>query len=408
MAKSRTTTIPLPVVARRGGDDEGEAKKDTRLGHGQLLKLKVEGKGLFSGDEGEAEAKLETTVLYRPDLAVASLHYPGVARLKTAVEVSASVIEMRRDVGAHADCILSVDGAPVDKAVGIWVDRNGAVSCHFTHTFTATGKHAVSVAVESVTPGDYDSDNNSLSGTIQIESPTLLAYHSSVTDLTNSSSFVRDFFATPTSTVPDKHYATSNSLHTQTRMLTGTIPAAVNLPLKQVSYIDQSDGTTLSSVSFTNVAADTTTALTDPTYDSVAIAARVDTRTGGWFKMSRYSNAVTGAGVTNVSWNFFGGDVTYHSEAYCHSVAGVFTCTSGSYTSNPSPTLFGGQSVTLGKTYGADVVIDDGTPYQGHPPATFAPYDDCRGITLGGAAGRMCIRSSASTGVTTGSAAFTP
>ena len=414
-------SFPLPVVARRTGDDD-EAKKDTRLEHGQLLKLKLEGKGLLSGDEGEAEAKLETTVLYRPDLAVTSLHYPGVARLKTAVDVTASVVELRRDVGAHADCILSVDGAPVDKAAGIWVDRNGAVSCHFAHIFTAAGKHTVSVAVENVTPGDYDVDNNSLSGTIQIESLSLLAYFSSVTDLTNSSSFLRDLFATPTSTVPDQHIASSTTLHTQTRMLTGTIPAAVNLPLKQVSYADQSDGIALSSVSFTNVAADSSTALTDPTYDNVAIIARYDGRTGGWFKMSRYSNATTGAGVTNVSWNFFGGDVTYHSEYYCQSVVGVFTCRSGSWTPNPSPPPFGAQTLALGKSYGADVVIDDGTPYQGHPamalattsssslppPPAFAPYDACRSLSLSGLFPKVCIRSAAATGMTTGSAAFTP
>jgi hypothetical protein len=408
-------SFPLPAPAKRRGDDDDHAK-DTRLEHGQLLKLHVEGKGLPSGDEGEAEAKLESTVKYRPYLMVTSLQYPASAPVKTAVEVSASVIEAMHDTGAHADCVLSVDGKPVDKAPGIWVDANGAVTCHLVYVFTVSGKHSINVSMQNVAPGEYDSDGDSLSGSIQIESPSLMAYFASATDLTNTSQMVRDIFATDTATVPDQHLASSYSVHTQTRALTGTIRGAVNLPLKKVTYADQSDGKPLSSLAFADMAADSISALADPTYDSVATIVRSDSATGGWFTMRRYSNATTGAGVTNVSWNFFGGDVTYHSETYCNSVAGIFTCAGGDWTKNSSGgSSFGAPTVSLGKTYGADAVVDDGTAYSAHPAMalvttanTTAAPAYCRQVTLGGALCKVCQSQTASSTVVVGSAAFTP
>lgn len=410
-------SFPLPVRAQRRGDDDEGSKKDTRLEHGQVLKLKVEGKGLLSGEEGEAEAKLESTVKYRPDLSVSSLQYPGVARTKTAVDISASIVELMRDTGAHADCVLSVDGAQVDQAPGIWVDANGAVTCHFVQSFGTEGKHTLTVAVKNVQPREYDADNNVLSGTIEIKNPSVMAYFSSATEYANSSLYVRDVYASPTSTIPDQHYSSSSSMRTQSRTLTGTIPAAVNLPIKKATYADQSDGNALSSLAFSNLAADATTPMADPTYDAVSTIARYDGPTGAWFTLRRYSNASTGAGVTNVSFNFYGGEATYHSEAYCKSVAGVFTCSGGDYSPNPttSVTTSGSPIVNLGRTYGADVLVDDGTAYQAHPSMTLVSTANrsaaplaCRDMTLGGAPCRVCIQSTATSSVTSGSAAFTP
>jgi hypothetical protein len=414
--------FPLaPAKPARDDDDEGRAK-DTRLEHGQLLKLHVEGRGLASGEEGEAEAKLENTVKYRPDLTVTSLHYDPVAKVNTAVDISASVVELMRDTGAHSNCVLTVTpskggaGTVVDKSPGIWVDANGAVTCHLLYTFPATDTYTVQVSLENVLPGDYDTANNSLSGSIKIVSPALMAYYSTATDLTNTSQFVRDIFATPTATVPDQHVSSTSTLHTQSRTLTGTISAAVNLPLKKVSYADQSDGTPLSSLVFSDLAADLTSPLTDPTYDSVAMITRYDSSTGGWFTLRRYSNASTGAGVTNVSWNFYGGDVTYHSESYCKSVAGIYACNGGDWTTNStSGNSLGGATVKLGKTYGADVMVDDGSAYQGHPAMTLVTTSNsagapqyCRQVTLNGTLCKVCSASTSSSTVVAGSASFTP
>src|SRR5260370_4017778 len=64
--------LAAPVRPRDDGDDRA---KDTRLEHGQLLKLHVEGNGLSSGNEGETVAKLANTAKYRSVLSVTTHHY---------------------------------------------------------------------------------------------------------------------------------------------------------------------------------------------------------------------------------------------------------------------------------------------------------------------------------------------
>jgi len=218
-------SFPLAVATKssRGDDDdhEGERKRNTNLERGQILRLHIEAKGLRTGDEGEAEARLEQAVKYRPDLAVASLSFPAVARSNTAVDVSASIVELMRDTGAHADCVLQVDGVQVDRAGGIWVDANGAVTCHFVQVFKVQGEHRLTVSLVNVVPGDYDADSNSLSATIRIENPALLAYFSSAVELRSDVEFVQDTYASSASLVPDQHLATSTvrRVHSRGRQL---------------------------------------------------------------------------------------------------------------------------------------------------------------------------------------------
>ena len=73
---------------------------------------------------------------------------------------AATIREMKGDLGAKADCVLSADGHIVDRVAGIWVDAGGVVTCHFSHTFASTGQHAIRVDVGNVMPGDYDMSNN--------------------------------------------------------------------------------------------------------------------------------------------------------------------------------------------------------------------------------------------------------
>ena len=68
--------------------------------------------------------------------------------------------------------MLIVDGVAVDRATGIWVDAGDVVSCAFLYAFTTTGSHGVTVRVEGVAPGDWDTANNEASGTIAIVDPT--------------------------------------------------------------------------------------------------------------------------------------------------------------------------------------------------------------------------------------------
>lgn len=111
-----------------------------------------------------------TPVHLRPDLQASDLAAPKQARVQTLVNISAVVTEINMDVGARANCVLSVDGTEVDRASGIWVDAGGAVSCAFAHTFPSTGTKALRVAVTDVVPGDYDASNNAVTGTIDITS----------------------------------------------------------------------------------------------------------------------------------------------------------------------------------------------------------------------------------------------
>jgi hypothetical protein len=120
-------------------------------------------------------------VKLRPDLAVRTLTGPPQALVNTSVTFKAVVTELNEDVGARANCVLSVDGQPVDQAVAIWVDAGQSVSCMFAYTFSATGTHAVSVALVNVVPGDFDPSNNTAQTTIQIVQPSgNLSYQASI------------------------------------------------------------------------------------------------------------------------------------------------------------------------------------------------------------------------------------
>lgn len=413
-------SFPLAAATRSSRDDDddhGESKRNTNLERGQILRLRVEARGLRTGDEGEAEARLEQAVKYRPDLAVASLNFPAVARSNTAVDVSASILEVMRDTGAHADCVLQVDGVQVDQASGIWVDANGAVTCHFVQVFKVQGEHRLTVSLVNVVPGDYDPDSNSLSATIRIENPALMAYFSSAVDLRSDVEFVQDIYATSASLVPDQHVSSSTVRRIQSRALNGTIPGAVNFPLHKVGYSDESDGTALSTLAFSDLPADSTGPLVDPIYDTLSMILRYDSATGGWFTLNRYLNSVSGTGVTNVNFSFYGGDAVYHSESYCRSVAGILSCLGGDYTRNPPPvvTSFGAPRVTLGKMYGVDVVVDDGSAYQAHPMMALSTASrknanpaSCVPSTLNGSTGKVCTQFTTTSSVTQGSAVYQP
>jgi hypothetical protein len=104
----------------------------------------------------------------RPDLVTSSLDSPARAMAHTPVNITAVVRERNGDVGARADCLLYVDDVEVDRARGIWVDAGDAVSCAFTQTFDVPGTKALRVTAANLTPGDWDLENNSAAGTIEI------------------------------------------------------------------------------------------------------------------------------------------------------------------------------------------------------------------------------------------------
>jgi hypothetical protein len=136
------------------------------LRRGQPLQVQANVRGV---DAARTDViTVSDVVLARPDLAVGQLSSPAKAVARAPVNISAVISEGNGDVGARADCVLYVDEAEVDRARGIWVDKGDAVSCAFTHFFDAPGERSLRVAAADVVPGDWDLDNNSAAGSIDV------------------------------------------------------------------------------------------------------------------------------------------------------------------------------------------------------------------------------------------------
>lgn len=108
------------------------------------------------------------TVKLRPDLTIHNFQVPASAMVNTAVIIPANVVELNGDASATTNCLLSIDGTVVDHTGNIYVDAGGSVSCAFSYTFKSVGNHTVQVTASNVTPADWDTSNNSASGTINI------------------------------------------------------------------------------------------------------------------------------------------------------------------------------------------------------------------------------------------------
>ena len=337
----------------RDRDDHGRDRDD----HGR------------DGDDHDGESleiSLQTVVQYRPDLAVTNFEFPLMAQPNTVVVFSATVAELKGDVGEHSDCVLLLDGQKVDDMKGpIWVDAAGLITCRFAYRFAASGTHTVAAALQNGAPGDADLSNNMRSGQIVIQDPARIFYSDSASESKAVRDSAIDSYFTSTSTVPDKHQGWHNTSVQQIRNFVGHFPSAVHMPLARISFTDSSDGVPLSSLALTNVSADFTAPSPYPAFTTESCIQRLDSVTGGWLLLCSYLNANTGVGSTTVHVRWDAGAATYHSDGYCHSVVGGYQCSGGNYTFNTSSA--NGTLVTFGANYAADVLVDDGTAYQAHP-----------------------------------------
>jgi hypothetical protein len=295
-------------------------------------------------------------------------------RPNTFVTFQAVVVERMRDVGAHADCQLLVDGNQVDSIPLMWVDSNSAVTCRLTYKFASAGKHSVAVRVANVTPGDFDLSNNQMSGDIVVDDPAQIFYTASVVDVVDVMDTVESKYASAASgSTPDQYTKTTITSQIQNRIFSGSIPVAVKLPLARIGYSDSSDGNALSSLNYTNVAASadaTSCASGDPAFPVLTTITLNDDASNGQVLLRVYQNPQTGAGKTTVDMSFSYSDALYVSSGYCNSVAATtFMCTAGDFiTTTPLGTV--GQKLTLGNSYAANVVVDDGTAYTAQPAMT--------------------------------------
>jgi len=138
------------------------------LHHTEQLQLQTNVSGI---DQRTDVVTVVETVKLRPDLAVQGLTSPNKAVVNQPVIISATLRELNGEVGATTTCTLYVNGTAVDQANSVWVDARGTVSCSFTQTFAATGTYSVQISAENVVPADWDTANNSATGSIEIGPP---------------------------------------------------------------------------------------------------------------------------------------------------------------------------------------------------------------------------------------------
>lgn len=144
------------------------------------LKGRVQLQANIGGIDGNRTDVVTVTVPVKrlPDVAVDGLTAPARAIAGAPVMLVATVSERNGDVGARANCMLSIDGQLADQAHGIWVDAGQSVSCAFQASMPI-GPHKVTVYANGVSPSDWDPSDNSASTAIEILSPeSPLAYSS--------------------------------------------------------------------------------------------------------------------------------------------------------------------------------------------------------------------------------------
>lgn len=281
-----------------------------------------------------------------PDLAVRSFTGPPQAYVNTSVAFQAVIAEQNQDVGAHADCVLSVDGQPVDQAVAIWVDAGQSVSCLFAYTFSTTGAHAVSIAVVNVVPGDFDPSNNTAQTTIQIVQPSgNLAYQASI------NSFLNQQTTYDTLTGQFSGYS-DNSTYTESSfsalMYAYTPNVRFVFPIQSFAGSVTIDGTVAWQPTFT-------AQLAPPVND------------GNSTCQNQYTDSAFGtvcaynSGLSIAEWYGTTGAVTYystHTDSTC-----TPTCTSNNYIVNNTSFTYGtgAPNLNIGTTQQLGVTLVDGS-----------------------------------------------
>lgn len=156
-------------------DDGGSFTKSyENLVRGQQLDIHANVREMFGGKKNRHRTgviSLTEDVKYRPDLEVVSINAPTEVFVSDPVNISAEISENLGDLGATADCILRIDGNEIDRVNGMWVDAGDAVLCSFLTQFGTTGVKYGEISVENVTPGDFDTGNNSKSFQINVIEP---------------------------------------------------------------------------------------------------------------------------------------------------------------------------------------------------------------------------------------------
>lgn len=280
------------------------------LHHGQPIQVQT---NVDKIDKRTDVVTVTGNVKLRPDLAVRSLTAPARAKLGSHVDITAVVQELNADVGATGDCKLLVDGTQVDQALGIYVDAHGTVSCAFNYQFNSVGTHALQVTVDGVVPADYDTSNNSQTGSIEIFDDPTVTYNARAWSWTYTWNN-HDESHYP---LGDGTYASSpdwsndyvGTQHDSGQWLQGWSPTLAQFPLQSVSVTVTSDGTP------------TTLALNNSSTSSWGDSSYGSTCEYHWnasgYEAAQFCSYTWNGSTESYMWEQrSGGDVTYHSQGY--------------------------------------------------------------------------------------------
>jgi hypothetical protein len=328
--------------------------------HGQALTIDATIAGISKGKD---RISVDDQVQYRPDLAVSHIDLPQSTGFGLPTSIAATVREMKGDLGAKADCVLSADGHVVDRVTGIWVDAGGVVTCHFSHTFASTGQHAVRVDVGNVRPGDFDMGNNGRDAKVMVASQ--LTYSGDALDATVAGTYANEVIDSAGNVL----YRNSNTWGgtIQSISVNASWPMPVSFPLATVSGTATSAGSTWSLMAVGEVAADSS----DESQGTCA--ARSDAAGFNWITVCTIG--ADGAGATNINVSSFAGDVTYHSEGACTQTTSFEEC-DGGFTWNNGMSSQEGTRHPFGDTVAVSLSLSDasGMTLQGSPVLSLAPY----------------------------------
>lgn len=132
-------------------------------------------------DKQPDDVAFTEVVRRRPDVSVTMISStPNITLGETAL-ISADIGELNGDVGAHTDCVLSIDGTEAGRIAAMWVADGDHVTCQFDYVFATTGTHTVRISADKVVPGDWDTANNAASTSVTVTDTELAMGSISIT-----------------------------------------------------------------------------------------------------------------------------------------------------------------------------------------------------------------------------------
>ena len=318
--------------------------------------------GLIAGDRLQLQANVKgagagrmevinitTTVVRRPDLSVLSVDGAAQAHTGDPVTFFAQVAELNGEMGARANCVLRINGTPVDQATGIWVDAGGLVTCQFSYVFAATGTYAVTVTAADVSPLDWDPANNGAGTSVTVVTPgTPIAFGQLTVE---DAAYTYLNTSTRTGSYPLDARSGGSEMWSKVTVF-GTATTPVPAPMQRVAAKVTSGTTTIFETSLTN----------QTSYSYVSGGANVECSDYNYNGETAQSCTTTypsdGSGSTWFSYGHQSGTVTFYGQTlYCN----TFGC--NTFTNNGSRLTGWGEryGLTAGSTVRVQMSFFDAT-----------------------------------------------